>query len=673
MPNTAAIDSTIFRHLTNRAQPSIAHPTADRFDFDAWMAVLPQDYSGRDETLIQTALLVNEQVRELRDDYIAKAFTDLSPAQLVMLAVADANRGYLLIQHKVREATKAQASKTKAAHFSALGQLPITSHEGASPQSGADLNTAMIDSLPHWFAAAAQLPDKPEVDQDFAEAGLRGEALFSLNNAFREVWQQVLWSPWRIEITDCQVLVNPLHPEDEAMWRVWDWREQSLLHQGAILNRHLDQRIPQTLITSPIARTVRSFAPGTPPVIELGSPSAEQVMEHRSTVDILDGSYVEIFLDQSLNVDGVTPRLLAHATLVLQDLLASALPNEPDPARADQLWIERMSCRMPRASIVTTIEQALGVAAALADALIRSLTSDPWGSLNKLFNPGIWHRPLIATKDGGDLMIVAGALIWGSSLRAVERWLQEGNGTDLSKTSNGERYERNLRDRVAAALAGNPILKEAASDVVHLSAGKGREEIDLVLRIGQTVIVGEIKCFLKPTEPGERFDYLRKLEEASAQARRKAKWLGANTHLIADITLGASPEAIRFLPLVIVNQSNGASWSFDGCAVTDARWFELFLSSGDYHSAAALTLDGSAGPVFKLDQLYNSAWEAERALPAIFEAHPGLHFFRTAVDWSAVQIPLTKRRSALMAFATMNIERYTANFTHPGVVDATPS
>lgn len=665
MPSTAEVDSALFRHLTNRAQPSIAHPTADLFDFDAWLKVLPQDYSDRDETLIRTALFVNDQVRKLRDEYIAKAFTHMSPAQLVMLGIAIANRGFILIRRKLDEAMRAHAKSARAAHFSAISQLEIVSHVGAKPQTGATLNTAMIDSLPHWFAAAAKLPEKADEDQDFSEAGLKGEIFFSLNNAFREVWQQVLWAPWTIENGQRQVLVSPLCPEEEGLWRVWDWREQSLLNQGAILNRHIEQFAPEAEIASPLAATVRSFTVGNPPAIELGAPTANQAMRHRATVDILDDAYVAIFLDQPLNTDGVTARLLALATLVLEDLLEATLPDDPDPGHVGQAWIERMSCRLPRASIVTALEQALGIAAPLADALIHALTSNPFGPLKTLFNPGLWHRPLIASKDGNDLMVVAGALVWGAILRAVERWLQEGKGTDLSKASNGERYERELRDRVGTAIAGNPILQPASSVVRHLAGGPGREEIDLVVRLGATIIVGEIKCFLKPTEPNERHDYLRKLEEAAEQARRKAAWLNANLDTIADIVADTPLADIRLLPLVIVNQSNGTSWSFDGCTVTDASWFELFLSSGEYHSAAALTLDGSALPVFTVGQLYTDVASAEQALPAIFKDHPGLRQFCAAVDWSAMPIPLADGRALLMAHPTMNIDRYMDSFRTP--------
>ena len=351
--------------------------------------------------------------------------------------------------------------------------------------------------------------------------------------------------------------------------------------------------------------------------------------------------------------------------LVLQDLLHAALPDDPDPANFNTAWIERMSCRIPRTSIVSTIEATLATPPDLADAVVSFLTSNPWGSLGTLFSPGIWHRPLIASKDGADLLIVAGALVWGSMLRAVERWLQAGKGSDLTRTSNGMRYERDLRDNATQALAENPILKPAASRVIALPKNGDQEEIDLIVRIGATVIVAEIKCFLGPADPIERYDYLRKLEDAAEQANRKAAWLAANLEAIAQILADLPSAALRFVPLVIVNQSNGASWSFNGCTVVDAKWFNLFLSSGAYHTAAAFSFDGGSDAVFAGSTLYTTAEEAEATIPDIFLNHPGLKLFRESLDWTDSVIPLADGRPLRIAYPVMNPSRYSANFPIP--------
>lgn len=666
MPSTESVDCTIFRHLTGRAEPRIQHPTSNSFDFAEWLAVLPDDYSDRDDTLIRTALTVNQQVRALRDHHISKAFEGISRAELVALGIACANRAFLLIREKSRAAVAEFRSKSEVAHLSALSQLTITAFEGADPQAGPDLNTAVIDSLPQWFAAAARMPDDGDgAEPDFSIAGAAGEMLLSLENVFRDVWQEVLWEPWKFESFTDEVRVTPALPDDQAMWRVWDWREESLLHQRVLFNRHLERRYTNASMAQPISTTVRAFTHGESPVIEFDEPSPEQGMIHRATMELLDDAYVAIFLHDNLNGVGVTPHLLALASLVLQDLLHAALPNDPDPEVFDRSWISRMSCRLPRASIVSTLATALGISAELADALTKSLTSDPWGPLTTLFIQGVWHRPLIACGDGEHLMMVAGVLVWGSSLRAVERWLQIGKGTDLTKTKNGLRFERAVRASAAGALAENAILRPVSSKVAAVPKGKDREEIDLLVRIGRTLVVAEIKCLLGPSDPIDRYDYLRKLQDAAEQARRKAAWLADHPDATAEFLSEPKTPDLRHLPLVIVNQSNGAGWSFDGCSVIDAHLFNLFLSGGEYHSSAAFPLDGQADASFKRSVLYTSAEEAEAAMPSVFIEHPGLTLFREALDWTATTVPLADGRPLRMAYPIMNGERYIANFPIP--------
>jgi hypothetical protein len=666
MASTSDVESVFFRHLTGRASPRIPHPTANNFDLDLWKAAVPDEVVQRDFILAKTAVLINGQVRLLRDRYIARVFEGLSPRQVVALSIAVGNRAFLLIREKTLQAIAELKGDSGVAHLSAISQVAIITHDGADPQVGTDVNTAVIDTLPHWFAAAAQLPEpEQELERDFSAAAARGEAMLSLESAFREVWQQVLWEPWAIQTEADLVRVTPINPDEQAMWRVWDWREQAIQHQGALLNRHLERRYPDTPIDRPLARTVQMFAPdgGT---ITLDAPTADQSALHRSTFDLLEDSYVSIFLDQTLNDSDLTPRHLMRACLVLQDLLAAALPDETDPETVETAWVSRMSCQTPRASIVSALEEALSLSHEFADSVVTFLTSDPHGPLTTLFTQGVWHRPLIATQQG-DLLLVAGALIWGSPVRAVERWLQAGPGTDLTATTNGLRFEQDLRERIGVAVGMNRLLAGFVSGVRSVSARHGLEEIDLVFRLGSTIVVGEIKCFLGPGDPIDRYNYLRKLEDAAGQARRKAAWLSEHRDVIADILPPDQPNLIlRFLPIVIVNQSNGSGWSFEGCPVTDAHWLEVFLSSGTYSTGAAIAFDGQTDATFTSSTLYRSAAEAEAAMPEVFERHPGIAAFANALDWSENGIPLADGHVLRMAYPVMNQERYVQNFQAPG-------
>lgn len=71
-----------------------------------------------------------------------------------------------------------------------------------------------------------------------------------------------------------------------------------------------------------------------------------------------------------------------------------------------------------------------------------------------------------------------------------------------------------------------------------------------------------------------------------------------------------------------MNQSNGVEWSYEDCLVTDARFLELFLSSGRYDAAAALFREEGKAPVLYPRTLYTTAEEkpqsqgSSRAFPA---------------------------------------------------------
>lgn len=664
MLTTDQTDSPIFRRLTNRLRPKLTHPTARAFDIAEWREVTRNDVlSRRDETLARTAGLIGLQMKVLREQYLATIFGSLSRAAIIDLSVADANRAWTIIRWKVHEAIRDAAARGSAGYYSAMGEVGIPiGHEGAlvSPE---DANNASVDSLPHWFAAAVEAaeeegPDPPRLDVTAVKAQLA----FNLEHAYRDVWQEVLWEHWTFAEDDENVELSPDRPEDMGRWRAWDWREQSLAMQGPIMSRNIERGSPDLAI--PLALTAAIDENSAVVAIP---PTADQSAGHRSAFEILERSYLSIFLDQEVGgVAGMTPRLLEGVVSVLQDLAELRLPADTDPATYDEQDIERLRCATSRVELRAVLAAALHVPEQLADKCLAFLTSDPFGDLSPLFTTGLWHRPLVSSRDGATLMLVAGALVWGSPLRRAERWLQAGSSADLTATPNGILFEADYRERLDLAIRENPILAAASSGVRSIAAGQALEEIDLLFRVGSTVVVGEVKCLLAPSEPIERFDYVRKLKDACGQARRKADWLRDNPDEAARrVGQGAGPA--RYVPLVVVNQSTGVEWRYHDCLVTDARFLELFLSAGSFNSAAALFGEEGTEPVLFTRELYASAEEAEAVIPGIFGRIPGMDPFRDAIAWGETAIPLCDGRVLRMGHPMQDVEAYIAAM--PGVGD----
>ena len=665
MPNTADLDSTIFRHLTGKAKPALVHPTNSAFDPEAWRPVVDAIADGttaRDEVLIQPAMLTGLQNLVLRQLYTSTLFAGFTADQILTLALANANRGYLVIQHKAQAAAEAAsaAAGDRPLDFGAISQLLIEPSPGQSPATADDLNTSFIDTLPHWFALTRDIPHGSRTPgENLGAVAQRAGAVLSLEHGFRSVWQEALWEPWRFHNRNGGGYLMVLTDADwMAGWRVWDLREQSLHLQGAMLNRQLEKAIPNAHLTRSLAQTVTAIELDcVPPKVTIDAPDENMAIGHRMSIDAITDAYTFVFVDQVVGAPGVTVALLSEVVLVLQDLVTAALPDEYDPVAPDWGIMERLACKLPRTTVVDAVRRALVIDRSLADACVAFLTVDPTLDLSELFRIGLWHRPLVATNGGEHVVIAAGALIWGSSIRRTERWLQTKSGDDLSKTPNGIIYEAQTRASIKDALEENPIFSPKDWSVSHIPKGQAKEEIDLLVRIGNRVLVGEIKCFLGPSEPSECYNYLRKLEKAAEQARRKAIWLSSEPSLIAQLLGGSG--TFETVPLVVVNQSNGVGLVFDGCQVTDAHYLRIVLGDGNYHRGAKFE---DTKPIhFNVETLYSSVGEAEAVLRHVFAEHLGVQRYREAVRWTTNLIPLANGEGSLeIAYPIVDEEAYYA-------------
>jgi hypothetical protein len=178
-----------------------------------------------------------------------------------------------------------------------------------------------------------------------------------------------------------------------------------------------------------------------------------------------------------------------------------------------------------------------------------------------------------------------------------------------------------------------------AEHAVKKSAKFG-EEVDLLVRFGSLLLVGEIKCFLFPADSRERFNYLSNLKKACAQATRKAAAIEKHKAIAAQ-ALGVSTEAVaglRIVPIVVLNQDFGASLVFGDCIVTTASFLDLYLASGSYVSEGVMNRAEGAW-AHSTQVLYANAVEAAERFDTFMRQPPPLARFRALLNWSSFRFP----------------------------------
>lgn len=637
------VESPVFLRAAARVNPKLIAPTNRKFDPADWRAALDDASTPRDADLIAGALLIGRLKDRLRHDVIDDLFVGIAAPTVVRLAVAAANRATLLSDRAMQKLHAASAAKGEIGDVLALSQTKFKPSSISANLSFDDANTAIIDALPHWFAEAKDQPVGRETGfVPYRLVVARAEIAMGYEHLFRDIWQELLWEPWRLRrrSDDGHLGFEPKNAVLQAKWRAWDWRDQMLLMQAPTLDQHLRMTMgtdepapfPKTIVK---ARRTRS---GTS--IRTGPLTDKARIMAITRGELLDHCYLAAFLDEVFPRSGVSVRLLERAIVILQDAVRLLLLGENNVELHRYDDVARFSCPIDRQELVAVLADCLAISLELADRAVICLTSDP-AELGPLFDKGVWHRPLVAL-GGGELLLVAGAILHGSPIRRASLWLKDaGLGDRLSTTSQGLRFEADVLKRISSDVYANPIFKGVDRVVARLDRiGETGEEIDMVIRVGTDVIVCEIKSFLGPSDAIERHNYLEKIQAACAQASRKAAWLGSDKAAQVRVFGAELAGDARLHPLVVVNQSAGCGLQYDGAPVADFSYLSLLLSDGSFLRGSVLRRDIPLPEVVR-ETLYSDAAEFSAELPRLLRENPTMKRLEAAIRWEyqSVAVP----------------------------------
>lgn len=632
--------SEYFKRFTDRSVPKIAHPTANAFDASA-LIDLGVVLTARDQELIGASVFLNGQFQSLRKTLLDDLMNGISRTDGIKLSVGLANYVFQEVKRAQIAQARAFQKQNQNATVGVLAALPIGANPHQPFMNADDLNTTIVECLPNWlfYASKPQPIDRNQKSHSIEEVVAIGSQAISIEHSLKSIWLKLLWEGWKLRSEDGKWVVGPPDPNTWKLWHVWQRRQEMLWHQET-LSRNAAVRLAKLPDRRQLQMTVAKLEKqGESLRLRLGEPSKLQAAHHNAHMEGLESSYMATFLDLPLDkVDSlITPRLLAKSILVIGDA-ARLLNDKVDASNFAAQNLHLFSLAFSRNSLKGALKGALRVGDATSDRLLDRLTSDP-SDISSVFNRSCWHRPLVRLDDS-TLLVVGGVVFAGSPVRMVELWIKEADKSlATARRGIGRGFEQHVRDRLVIAASQNRI----APNIFVAPHGIPRatpsdEEVDLIIRLGETAIVGEIKCFVLPCESKERFDFLVKLRDATAQATRKAQWLRQNAEM--QQKLFSNAKISRILPMVILNTGIGLGLVFGECPVTDLHFLELYLGHGQYHSAGLI--DRRSGEATtRTETLYTSAAEAESKIQATFRSPPVLRQLLDASGWGRSSFPLS--------------------------------
>ena len=647
-----ALESPPLRSAMRRNR--VKGPTSAEFDPEALKAfVEDSNVSSCDLRLVTSALWIAVHSKALREIFPVD-HASLGGAASTLMAVATMNRAYATARRKNMRVVRRSAHKGRGRLIDP-GVLPRFDGAGGQSVTIEDVVEAAVDAGESWLYAASKVPVGGAWPEKADHVALRAQTRYELQRGLNVLWQQALWEGWNLDSHEGHSVWVPADEPFALLFDAWQARGRSNLFQYSSI------AIASWPAMSPQARRARGLplsvvrAEGgrgrsrrrllvEPPVLNAVPPT--YFLEREA----LTGSYLADFLARPLpKQPDLDCELLLKAWHVLADLAEAlaATANFDDFATLRAVGRSALCVRIP--DVVDVLERSLGCGKPTAEHLAAFLT---WRS-NAY--KGLWGCPLVPVPGGDEVCLARPVLLGSNPIRRTEIWLQNGGlNDDLSSAARGDAYEAGLRAQCRDAIAGDALLTDArcAPNAIKKTADFP-EQIDLLVQLGDLLLVCEVKCFLFPADSRERLNYMEKLADAAEQAKRKAKALALHADASAK-ALGLADERagqLRVVPLVVVNQEFGVSYDFDDCLVVDARFLLLYLGSGTYVPHSVIAPKGT-GYALGSSTLYNSQTESAKCFEDTLRDPPTLSRFVDRLKWEPFPVP-TQTGEPLLVMRTI--------------------
>jgi hypothetical protein len=528
-----------------------------------------------------------------------------------------------LVNHVVSAGTAAMGGSPTRIRFGPEGGGGYEVEGAPAPLELSDAVSTFVDAARYAFQEGRNAPPAgdrdPVGDASVTECLLATSRISRIYSAFETVWNECLWNGWRVgQSADGSTVIVPVDWELAVARAVGDARRDSLYHQVPLWSRQEWPRLPEEerrhwWAGERVVRAERAHDGTVTPVM-----GRRQFDPHNPPPEfmlwlILADGEMGFLPDEPLpRLAGLTIRHLFDAWAVLASF-GEVLQGMAPAARENPLPEELMEHAplIARDQVEQIVGRALGISAAQARAAVGAFVSPGTARSDP------WLEPLVAVGDGL-LVPVMVSLRWPNVTRSVEHWLRKGG---LEMARRGTLFEVSVRRQLAG---------ENRIEGVHVFPGaiQYANEIDLVVRLGSTFLIGEVKCTVFPVEAHDYHTYWNTLREGAQQARYRVDVLTADPQPFLDRVgvCDVDPHECRFLPLVVTNVTAGAGHQFDGVPVVDPLVLHAFFAEGQLLNWVIEGPDGVEH--VRATLLYHSPAEAEAAIESYLDDPPQINRLR---------------------------------------------
>jgi len=650
----------------------VAQPTQWGFSREQWRNEFNKtnNPSGRDNDLFDAGLWFFDQFEDIRTHLRSADLDEIGRMDLVRMYCGLANHDFVHLSRESRALAEG-ASRDNMLLTDEMYQQEITTAFGqkinlidAMEGSVDAVRLPISHTLQSHETENTSIPLDDNAPGDVVYAKVLGETY----GIFESLWLECLWNNWKVMHRDqVTLVVSPADSKDQS--RAISFNRQARLEsEAAIRTGHERNQIPKEWRPPAWVARLKNDSLND---LKFEVAQVEEETDRRFTSEILrvlasEFYLAELFHEPLPNVEELTLVTLLDAWQVLSSITESVYEkiidakdlnnrdtaSEIDEVNTDDTEDEFLSIKelfeyapkIPEQELVDNLTSTLPITPSEATSIIDLFTfSSNDGS-------GLWDAPLIPAGDGRVVPLLL-PLLSPRLIKVSQVWAKRG-GIQLG--TKGEAFEEEARQRTAASIEESSTINDAA---VHPSAfvfevdGKS-EEIDLLIRLGPTVLVGEVKCQIIPQVALEVHNHYERLAEGAEQARRKADHLSreperfmVESDLFEEYQQYAA-DRIEFFPFVLSNHAIGAGWCSEGTPITDLFVLLRYLDRGEGYHFGTITPSGDDDSLI-VEQYYDTEEKAIRRVKDYLSDPPQTKVLEPFLDHELRMIPALKEDEGL--------------------------
>ncbi|MDH5898123.1 hypothetical protein [Vibrio splendidus] len=259
-------------------------------------------------------------------------------------------------------------------------------------------------------------------------------------------------------------------------------------------------------------------------------------------------------------------------------------------------------------------------------------------------NEDLWCHPLISISDKY-YSILTSSLITPVIVRLVEHWLVS-LGVELQ--DKGTTYEKVIIDNLNEALGKNKYISDFDNAVSRRIKVNGEEEeIDLLLRVGDLILVGEAKSIVTTDSDISQYRTIGTLKKASNQVIRKTKFLERNLKDVFD-KLNWNYQCdyeYKFVRVIINSGRMYVGFNVDGVPVCDEKVLLRYFTSDTIPLLSSLDDKTKKEKHIAWVKLYKDISGLEGNLSLYLENPPQIFESESSFEYKRLRIPYIKNNS----------------------------